>query len=320
MTYPPEPYLHHGHLIPEEHWQEKVAAWKAEAGDRFVDDTPTAREALHQAIVTATLSRANDHPRVGVLFSGGLDSSLLAAILHRAGIDVTCYTVGYQDGNTQVPADLAAAREVSEHLGVRLVEKTLDYPSAHALIEETARALSPAADAVKVGVGCVVIAASRLAIEDGVGVVFTGLGSEEIFAGYERHLKAVDVHAECWAGLGLMWGRDLVRDCALTQILKIKAVTPFLDPDVIVRAMRFSPTTKLGPEGGKLLLRTIAAPYLGTHAKRKKKAAQYGSAFQKALEKAARERGMNIAAYIASITTTGTRPPGPGSSPESKPV
>jgi len=140
---------------------------------------------------------------------------------------------------------------------------------------------------MKVGVGSVVYAASQLARKDKINTFFSGLGSEELFAGYERHTLTKNINKECWKGLKDMYKRDLTRDYAIAKNLKINVLTPFLDADLIKTAMQIPGKQKLNAQYKKLILRKIAQE-LGLPKEitwRKKKAAQYGSRFHKALQK-----------------------------------
>jgi len=114
------------------------------------------------------------------------------------------------------------------------------------------------ADIVKVSVGSVLHACGKLAIENNDRILFGGLGSEEIFAGYQRHEDALKngfeaVHNECWAGLKNMWKRDLTRDFAIAKKLDIELVAPFLDWDFVKRAMEIHPMLKINKEHKKIL-------------------------------------------------------------------
>jgi asparagine synthase (glutamine-hydrolysing) len=143
-------------------------------------------------------------------------------------------------------------------------------------------------------VGSVIVAAAEEAKKDGVKILFSGLGSEEIFAGYERH-KVKDVNQECWRGLGLMWDRDMVRDFAIANKLNIELRTPFLDSEVIKAAMQIPGNKKLNKRGNKLILREIASDLgLGEFAFRKKVAAQYGSNIDRAILKLAKKKGFKF--------------------------
>jgi len=193
---------------------------------------------------------------------------------------------------------MVAARKAADHLGLKLIGKAFSLEEAEAIIKQAVRILPrpmtiDADYVVKVGVASVIIAAKSMAKEDNF---FSGLGSEEIFAGYDRHAKATDIDAECWEGLRKMWKRDLVRDHAVGKALGITLLTPFLDEEVIVEAMKVPGERKIVGEHKKAVLREIAEELGLPHdvAWRKKQGAQYGSRFDRALEKLAAKSGMRM--------------------------
>jgi len=53
--------------------------------------------------------------------------------------------------------------------------------------------------------------------KDKCDIVLSGLGSEEIFAGYQRHKEALNINKECLHGLRMMYERDLYRDDVVTM-------------------------------------------------------------------------------------------------------
>ena len=216
----------------------------------------------------------------GIFFSGGIDSSLIALICKNAKADFVCYAVGLENAS-----DIEAAKKAAKLLGVELKFKIFTLKEAEAIIKEVTKTIGP--DVMKVGVGSVVYAAAMLAKKDKIDVFFSGLGSEELFAGYERHADVKDVNLECWRGLESMYSRDFLRDYYIAKKLKITVLTPFLDSGLIKTAMQIPGEKKISKEYKKVVLREIAEE-LGLPkeiAWRKKKAAQYGSRFHKALQK-----------------------------------
>ena len=167
-------------------------------------------------------------------------------------------------------------------------------------------------DIVKVSVGSVLYSAGKLALGDGNNILFGGLGSEEIFAGYKRHEEALkdndfeSLHNECWNGLKNMWQRDLTRDFAIAKKLGLELRTPFLDKDLIEAAMNVHPMLKLDKDNKKIILRE-AAELIGLKkefAWRKKQAAQYGSNFVNGIDKLARKNGFKFKKdYLQSLLT-----------------
>ena len=148
-------------------------------------------------------------------------------------------------------------------------------------------------DVTKVSVASVLYAILEMVKNDEICELFTGLGSEEIFAGYDRHLKVLgdgnwdEVHNECWIGLLNMWERDLSRDLVIAEKFGIKLLTPFLDREIIINSMKVHPIHKISREHKKIILREVAEE-LGLpkeFAWRQKKAAQYGSSFIKGMDK-----------------------------------
>ena len=136
-------------------------------------------------------------------------------------------------------------------------------------------------------------------------MIFGGLGTEEVYAGYQRHVIAKDVNAECWKGLLNLAKVDLARDYALGFGLKVSVKVPFLDEQVIITAMGLSGGEKIVNGERKVVFRKIAQA-LGVPkeiAWRKKQAAQYGSGFDKALERLAKKTGMTKGEFVKSIIT-----------------
>jgi len=240
----------------------------------------------------AAVKKRLPQEKLGIFFSGGVDSGFIAAVCKLLGKKFTCYVVGFQD-ETKEPEDVIEAKKVAAKLGFELKYKVFNLQEVEEIIKKTVSILKKVdkTDVVNIGVGAVVLAAAEMGIYSGVKCFFSGLGSEEIFAGYERHGKAKDAHQECFKGLKEMWSRDLVRDFTLAQELKVKIMTPFLDEDLIKYAMKIPAEWKIDHDYKKVILREVAQELLGDFAWRKKKAAQYGSCFDKAISKIARQNG-----------------------------
>jgi len=242
------------------------------------------KEELKKVIVKSIKERI-PKKKFGILFSGGVDSSFIALICKQMKADFICYTIGY--GETA--RDVEWAKKVAEKLDLNLKVKELSFDEAKKYIIKTAKLLGEIErPVVHVGVGAVVMAAADMAKKDKVNVLLGGLGSEEIFAGYERH-QGKGINDECWFGLKRMVEGDLKRDSIIAKAKKINVLTPFLDKELIKKAMLVPGSKKMNKEYKKVILREIAEE-LGLpkeFAWRKKKAAQYGSRLDKAIKKLA---------------------------------
>lgn len=287
-----ELWLKNNQLIPKREWEELIDSLRSR---ETVADKEKAKKLLREKLISAVKGRI-PAKRFGILFSGGVDSSFIAAICQKEGADFICYTAGFQDEETKEPEDITEAKKVARKLGFKWKPKIYNLAEARKIMEKTVKILKTAdkTDAVNVGVGAVVLAAIELAKNDGIDYFFSGLGSEEIFAGYERHSRAENVQEECWNGLKGMWDRDLVRDFTLARTLGVTIRTPFLDEELVRFAMKLPAEWKISREEKKLIFREVAEEFLGTFAWRRKKAAQYGSCFDKAMGKLARKEGFKL--------------------------
>ena len=125
---------------------------------------------------------------VGAFLSGGLDSSAVVAYArrHATKSQIDCFTIGFDEASATegMTADLPYARRVAEHLGVRLhvVEVGADMASR---FEEMIYYLDePQADPAALNV----LYISELARENGIKVLLSGAGGDDILSGYRRHL------------------------------------------------------------------------------------------------------------------------------------
>ncbi|MFH1182178.1 MAG: asparagine synthase-related protein [Candidatus Woesearchaeota archaeon] len=285
-----------GKLVPERQWLRHVARLKSSLGSA-IKNKPAAKKLIREKILAAVEKRSGR--KFGILFSGGVDSAVIALICKMLGRKFSCYTVGLKGSK-----DMAAAEAAAKKLKLKLIKKELSMAEVEFLLKKAAKAV-PLKDVVNVEVAAVELAAIKLAKRHGDRVLFTGLGAEEIFAGYKRHILAKNANKECWQGLRMVWKRDFLRDCAIVASQKVTFLTPFLDTSLIIAAMRIPAKWKISTEDRKIILREVAAD-LGLpeqFAFRRKHAAQYGSSVDKAVEKLARSHGFRRKwEYIASIS------------------
>lgn len=300
-----EAYLAHGSLVPEKAWQDHIRKLRencTESSDTYPELKRATRQALHNALDR----RLAPQDAFGVLFSGGVDSTVIAFAAKQHKKRFRCITVGFQDTHFKQPEDVAWAQQVASRLELDLTVKVVNLAKAETLFATTAQMLGSYATVVNVGVGSVVVAALENEPEKHW---FSGLGSEEIFAGYERH-KQNPSNEECWNGLFQMWQRDLVRDTTLARQKDVHLHTPFLDTELVGQAMRVPIQAKLHKGSAKHLLRDIAQEWgiPRQFAFRKKRAAQYGSSLDRAMAKLTKKRGCGSKqAYLDALVRDGAK-------------
>lgn len=217
--------------------------WDSRAGlQRYYEvPAPSARdrgEADIRASVRATLEESvvkrlrSDVP-LGAFLSGGLDSSIIAAIARQHVDELHTFAVGLEGSS-----DLAAARRVARHLDTvhheyviepREVVETLPGVLHH--LESYDR------DLVRSAVPTWFVA--RLAAAH-VKVVLTGEGADELFAGYGYHADYHDgdaLQAETRRSLQAMHDVNLQRVDRMTMAHSLEARVPFLDTAMLELAM-----------------------------------------------------------------------------------
>ncbi|MFE8033058.1 asparagine synthase (glutamine-hydrolyzing) [Thiohalocapsa marina] len=130
---------------------------------------------------------------VGAFLSGGLDSSAVVALAREQNPDIRCFTIemagGAEAGATD---DLPYARRVAEHLGVSLEVVQIDAGRMAGDLERMVAQLDePLADPAPLNV----LYISQLAREQGIKVLLSGAGGDDLFTGYRRHRALL---AERW--------------------------------------------------------------------------------------------------------------------------
>lgn len=137
--------------------------------------------------------------------------------------------------------------------------------------------------------------AAEMAREDGIKVMLSGQGADELFAGYHRYLKFYQEQGEeaqknLNTDINNLYQVNLQRDDAVTMASGVELRVPYLDLDVINMAMNIPMEYKIKGEDDQLrkcILREVARD-LGVpeeNVKRPKKAAQYGSGIDKMLRR-----------------------------------
>lgn len=121
---------------------------------------------------------------VGIFLSGGIDSSIVAALADRTGVarDLRYLTVCFPE---QEFSELGYARQVARSLSGRHETVSLE---AHQVAELLPRALAGMDQPSVDGINTYVV--SSVAAERGIKVVLSGLGGDEIFGGYTTFWKA----------------------------------------------------------------------------------------------------------------------------------
>lgn len=137
---------------------------------------------------------------VGTFLSGGLDSSAITAFAKNivGSESLKCFTISVDDKAAKqegMTNDLPYAKKVAKHLGVDLLTVHVGPEMADELATMIYHLDEPQADPAPLNV----LFISRLAREQGIKVLLSGAGGDDIFSGYRRH-KALMME-KYWAWL-----------------------------------------------------------------------------------------------------------------------
>jgi asparagine synthase (glutamine-hydrolysing) len=219
-------------------------------------DPSRIREALEAAVRRQLMS---DVP-YGVLLSGGLDSSIIAATAKRFAArriedegrseawwpQLHSFAIGLSGS-----PDLAAAREVADHIGT--VHHGFEFT-----VQEGLDALSDVIyhletfDVTTVRASTPMYLMARRIRAMGIKMVLSGEGADEIFGGYLYFHRAPDArsfHEETVRKLSRLHSYDCLRANKSMAAWGVEARVPFLDKEFLDVAMTVDPAAKMAGEG-----------------------------------------------------------------------
>jgi len=230
--------------------------------------------------------------KVGMIFSGGVDSVLIAKLISDFGCNIKCYCVGKKGSE-----DVKNAEKVAEDLGLNLSVIRIDEQKLEMMLPEIIESIEMEG-LLQVEVAVPMYLAAKAASEDGIKVMFTGQGADELFAGYWWYKDVVredgflKLHTKLWEDIDLAYDDTLEREDKVTMAHSVELRVPYLDRNVVQCAMRISPQLKIksGEDSTRKWVHRDVAAMLGVPhytAYREKDMAQSGSGVHSLVKKVA---------------------------------
>ncbi|WP_455645852.1 asparagine synthetase B family protein [Methanosphaera sp.] len=254
----------------------------------YFEDYETAKNTLKKVLKDAVSKRAHNLDKVALLFSAGVDSTLIAVLLKQLGVNVTLYTIG-----TENSQDLKFAKKIAKDIDLPLKTRIIDKDVVEESFCPTIKTIEDT-NLMKIGVGMTIKLTSQLAREDNQKVILSGQGADELFAGYNRYKNKYnqpqELICELDHDLNNIYDVNLERDDKATMSNSVELRVPFLDKNVINTALKMPISYLLKSEEDNIrkhILRDVAYE-LGVPeeiAYRPKKAAQYGTGIDKIIRK-----------------------------------
>ncbi|MEO9296359.1 MAG: asparagine synthase (glutamine-hydrolyzing) [Nitrososphaera sp.] len=268
-------------------------------------------DAYEKVLVRSMEKRTQDIERIGIIFSGGIDSVLVAYLASKMVPEVVCYTAGMEGSS-----DIDHAKEIAGRLGLELHAKELTQAEVERLVPEIIDVIEDS-NAGQVEVAIPVYCAIQLAARQGMRIMLTGQGADELFGGYSWYSRIAaregyDVLRRRMADdLMLLYKETLEREDKISMAHSVEMREPFLDRDVIATSMDIDLhlNVRKGDLYGKRVHRRTAQK-LGIPkdiAFRPKEAAQHGSGVHAAIDAIARYNGFSeesvTAGYLQALAS-----------------
>ena len=233
------------------------------------------RNALRHALESAVKSHMMSDVPYGVLLSGGLDSSLVAAIAKKYAArrvdedekteawwpQLHSFAVGLKES-----PDLKHAKAVAAHIGTV-------HHEFHFTVQEGIDALSDVIyhletyDVTTIRASTPMYLMARRIRAMGIKMVRSGEGSDELFGGYLYFHKAPDaraLHEETVRKLDKLHLFDCLRANKSMAAWGVEARVPFLDREFIDAAMTLNPEVKLsGKQRGRMEKQFLRESFAG---------------------------------------------------------
>lgn len=248
-----------------------------------IPTTPVDLKAIRESLEKAVRKRLMAEVPYGVLLSGGLDSSLIASIAaretekanteldaakydedtkHLAGVDDQghLHAAGWSRlhsfaiGLPNAP-DLQAARKVAKFIGSIHHEHTFTLQEGLDALDDVIYHLETY-DVTTIRASTPMFLLSRKIKAQGVKMVLSGEGSDEIFGGYlyfAQAPSAAEFHTESVKRVKNLHLADCLRANKSTMAWGLEARVPFLDKEFLQLCMNIDPNDKMiKPAEGKI--------------------------------------------------------------------
>jgi len=226
--------------------------------------------------------------KIGVAFSGGVDSTLLAKLVKDMGYDIHLLTIGFHDSH-----DINFAKEVNQILNFSHSISEIDpekFKEVSQKINQTIKSDNLSWNENSIAFYYV----AELAQKNGLKIVVTANGIDELFCGYNSYREAIEKGED---EVVKMMNDKLKNDgemmVAINQVTAefgVKMVQPLLSQSFVDYSKKIPVSEKIhGPDDmqRKHPIRELAMDYgvPEVAAKKQKKALQYGSQIHKSLLK-----------------------------------
>lgn len=243
---------------------------------------------LIEALFVTVTENLRGINKIGIAFSGGIDSTLLAMICKNMNIDTTLFTVGFPDSN-----DIEFSKSISHKINMNHKILEIDKGDLAAITKKIKNEIS-CSNTSHIE-NCIAFSyIAKLASKNDTSVVLTANGFDELFCGYNNFRFIFNQGSDT---INKTIESKILNELELTNEIKqvakeyrVSILQPFLSKGFISVAMKFPIYNKIVSNDDVLrkhIIRKIALSFdLPPEVIfRRKKAIQYGSLIHKYYKK-----------------------------------
>jgi len=269
----------------------------------------TAAQRLHRLLLQSTRSSVTFTQRIGVAFSGGVDSSLVAYLAKECGEKVELITVGL--GNT---TEMDFAKDASRALNLPLHTTAYSIDDVEEAIPKVI-SLIENCNPINIGIAIPFFWVAQVAASNGLHVLLAGQGADELFGGYHRYLSiytekgAEILQQTMFHDFVSYYTTGFKRDNAVCAYHDVVLRLPYANMRVAKFASGLPLPFKIDSTSDLLRKRVLrkTAEQVGLPSSivnRAKKAVQYATGVDKALCKLAKRENLNTSDYCKNLLKT----------------
>lgn len=244
---------------------------------------------LIENIIEEAIIKRTKGKQVGLLLSGGIDSTLIGTILKKNKIEFNCYFATVKNNELLPGKDLEYSKKAAKLLGKKLNIYYITMEEIENMLPKIKKIIE-SDDVVQIGVATVLYFATKKIKEK---IVLMGTGSDELFMGYSRFRENKIMKSYCWKRIQELYWHDLYYQDIITMYNNTELRAPYLDKEVIEMGLKLPTKLKISKTENKKIIRNLAKKngLPEEFYNRKKCAAQYGSKMNKAIQKISRKKG-----------------------------
>jgi len=246
--------------------------------------------ALEKAFSESIRENTEGLKKCAVLFSGGLDSSLLALAISRRVKKTVLYCCGAPGSKAILRASNAASL-----LNLKLKKVIPDETATKGAVREVIKIIG-SSNALNISIAVPEYLCMREIKKDSFSVAFSGQGADELFLGYDEFRRILvkktrrKLRMVMWKKILNLYKDNLWRDNAIAKAIGLELRLPYLYKSFMLEALAFPSSKNIFDERDflrKHILRSLAMRFglPKSICFERKKAMQYDSGLAKSIKK-----------------------------------